>query len=619
MKKLSILLGLFIMLMSIGYGAFGQSFIISSNGLIQSADDFVYTYVSSSRTINITGYIGSSNTIMIPTKLINYPVTKVDKYAFDNKGLTNVTFQDGIKNIIFNAFSNNSLTSLVIPNTVTAIGSLAFDNNNLAIISFKGDTIPTFGQNVFYRNSLLRNICISDTTSLTAWRTALTNAGVPASVNIIQGRNGVCTDIGTGAIGEDEKLVCGTNAYQSGDICICLDEYEGDPYSLCSISLDLTCFNFSYSNTDEHNILTGYNCTNKEIVIPDKASNIIVGEIGTSAFDNLQITSIEIGSNVKKIGTYAFRNNSLKTVTIPSSVTSISQNAFTNSSLKSLIFKGNTPPIISSNAFSSNAALYKICVPSGKTSLYQTALASAGLPTSVTYYEDESKCNIIDHSFTAGDISYTCTKSTHSGSHNTTNYTFACRVTNTSTFDLANWIIDLNVPVGATLTNFWGARASILNNIITIRNNTNDTLTPNSSTNFTIVVNSSTNVEFNSSTSSGGAPVEEIETEDSITDGLSATINVTGHWSNIYACSVTITNNSGVNLLNWILDLQVPTGTTMYATWNADSVVDGNTITLTPKWNNTINNTKSISFNFQLQYTGTSFAPTVKSIRGSIS
>lgn len=617
MKKIIIIITSFIIFMSIGYGAFGQSLLISSTGFIQSVGDFVYEYKSNTRTISITGYIGSSKTIMMPSTLVNYPVTKIEKYAFDGKNLDNLTLHEGLTDIIFNAFANNNLTEIIIPSTVTSIGSLAFDNNNLEIISFKGNTVPTFGQNVFYRNSKLTNVCISDTADLNAWRTALTNAGLSTSANIIQGRNGACLDIGTGEIGTIEKLVCGTNAYQLDDECVCMENYNGDPYSVCSLQLNLTCYDVSYQQSNNYNVLTSYNCTSTDVVIPDNIGGIKVGKIDQNVFKQKGITSVDLGNSVENIGSFAFLKDSLKSLTIPSSVNVIEQQAFFGNSLRSIIFKGTTPPTIRNEAFASNAALSKICVPRGTTNAYKLALTNAGIQD-VNYYEDESKCALVEHIFTEGDITYTCNKQIWSGTNNTKNYAFACTVTNETDYDLDNWIIDLEVPDGASINSFWGARASINRNIVTIKNEASEVLRAQRNTSFTVVINSSTDVVFDETTSSGGTTEEPIPTQNAITDGVTATLTKSSGWGNYYIYSIRISNDSGVDLIDWVVEMNVPTGTTMVASWNADYEMIDDGIKLTPKWNNSIKDGNSIDFSFQLQYRGNgTFNPSIRGVRGS--
>ncbi|NSB14600.1 leucine-rich repeat domain-containing protein [Clostridium beijerinckii] len=116
------------------------------------------------------------------TKIVNYPVGKVDeKY----------TIPDGVTDIGWNAFSGGvNLKSIEIPSTVTSIGSSAFDGcKNLSSITIP-DGVIDIGIGTFYGCTNLSSITIPNTVITiehSAFQncTSLTNIVLPDSITKI--------------------------------------------------------------------------------------------------------------------------------------------------------------------------------------------------------------------------------------------------------------------------------------------------------------------------------------------------------------------------------------------------------------------------------------------------
>ncbi|MEG1288582.1 MAG: leucine-rich repeat protein, partial [Bacilli bacterium] len=369
---------------------------------IISEGDFVYDYLPYNQTVNLTGYVGASTNVIIPPLLGGYPVKIIDKYAFKGKNLVNVTIPEGVEKIAFEVFASNLLEEAIIPASVNDIGNMAFNANDLKIVSFKGDVPPKFGINVFDFNLHLVNICIPSTADEMAWKNALAGAGVNTNpmmlvnptANLIKGRTGACAKIGTGEVTGPPALNCGTNAYQEKDVCVCFDQYEGDPYVMCSLKLELTCFEFKYQGWSKYNVITGFTCDNKSVRIPELIDGIHTGKINKDAFAYKDLTEVYLNDYLKEIDMYAFRFNKLRTITIPQNVNKLVLNAFSSNLLESVVFKGSTPPLMNNNVFTENPNLKKICVPAGTTAAYQTSLTGSGVPTDAVIYEDELQCKI---------------------------------------------------------------------------------------------------------------------------------------------------------------------------------------------------------------------------------
>ncbi|MEG1351290.1 MAG: leucine-rich repeat protein, partial [Bacilli bacterium] len=388
--------------LSIGYGAFSQTLNILANANIISEGDFIYTYLPYNQSINITAYNGVATNVIVPSTLNNYPVKIIDKSSFMGKDLTNVVIPEGVETIHYGAFMNNKLKQLIIPASISSLGNEVFENNDLEIVSFKGDIPPTFGHNVFELNYHLLNVCIPSTADELVWKNALGNAGVNTNpnmlinptANLIKGRSGACAEIGTGDITGPPALQCGENAYQVDNACLCFDQYEGNPYVMCSLKLELTCFEFAYQGWSKYNVLKTYKCTKSSIIIPDLVDGIHTGKINKDTFASKGLTKVTLNNYLKIIDMYSFRFNNLRTITFLENVESILLNAFTGNNLETIVFKGKTPPKMNTNCFTENPNLKKICVPIGKTAAYTTALNGSGLPSDAVIYENQGECKI---------------------------------------------------------------------------------------------------------------------------------------------------------------------------------------------------------------------------------
>ncbi len=76
------------------------------------------TYTKDGTTsVTITGYTGTSSTVVIPATIDNIPVTRVNAGVFSK--------------------ANQNVTSVTIPASVTYIGANAFDHNKITSLDFK--------------------------------------------------------------------------------------------------------------------------------------------------------------------------------------------------------------------------------------------------------------------------------------------------------------------------------------------------------------------------------------------------------------------------------------------------------------------------------------------------
>ena len=93
-------------------------------------------------------------------------------------------------------------------------------------------------------------------------------------------------------------------------------------------SNDAAALGFKYIITDGTASITGYDGSDKKIVIPATINGCKVTSIADGAFENSKLTDVIISDGIERIGWFAFGNcSALKSITIPSSVTSIGYGA----------------------------------------------------------------------------------------------------------------------------------------------------------------------------------------------------------------------------------------------------------------------------------------------------
>jgi hypothetical protein len=99
--------------------------------------------------------------------------------------------------------------------------------------------------------------------------------------------------------------------------------------------------------------IANYKGSSRNVVIPSKMGQWPVTSIGSSAFEDNELTSVTIPNSVTSIGSSAFEDSELTSVTIPNSVTYIGSNAFYDNELTSVTIP-NSVTSIGGGAFSSN-------------------------------------------------------------------------------------------------------------------------------------------------------------------------------------------------------------------------------------------------------------------------
>ena len=268
----------------------------------EGESDYTYNALDDG-TIEITGYSGSAENIVIPAQIDGKSVTRIGNNAFEKSSAKEIVIPDSVTEIGSQAFSGcGKLTGVSIPNSVTTIRDRAFfDCNSLASITIP-DSVTDIELQAFCNCTSLKSVTI------------------PASV----------TDIGDEAFGYyfndiDELEIKKVDGFKINYV----KNTYGHYYATKNGFSDEDCL-FTNELNDGTLEISKYVGNSATYEIPGEIDGKKVIRIGNSAFiDCTELTSVTIPDGVTDIRWRAFYNCvSLKSVTIPKSVTYIDNYAF---------------------------------------------------------------------------------------------------------------------------------------------------------------------------------------------------------------------------------------------------------------------------------------------------
>lgn len=296
-------------------------------------------YVLSENEIRIVGCDAEAQgAIDIPAEIDGFPVTVIDKSAFENcTGVTSISIPSTVNRIYSYAFSKSGITEITIPEGIEVLAEWTFSRcSDLADVTLP-TTLKTIERNAFTRCEALESIEIpASVETIGDWafsHSGLKSVVVPDGITVLNGTFTNC-DLVT-AILPESLTVIGPSTFFS---CIYLKKINL-PESLTVIG-DRA---FSYCKK-----LT-------EINIPST-----VTQIGMGAFSDCIALSdrLTLPDLLTEIPSGAFKKCGFDQVVIPSGVTTISADAFSEcTALKSLFFYGTEAEWDAVNIESGNESL----------------------------------------------------------------------------------------------------------------------------------------------------------------------------------------------------------------------------------------------------------------------
>lgn len=249
------------------------------------------------KTVTITKYTGTESTVILPSKISSWPVTKIGEDAFQD---------------------NTTITSVTIPASVTEIGSNAFAGcTNLTSVNYEGDW-----SNLTIQSG---NPAVQDAANeqLFDFEFILNNTAV-----IVNSYNGTAADVTIPSRYKGKPVTAINNAVFPNSAVTSVtipDSITSIPDAAFVNCSQLT--NISIPNSVTYIGFSAFSsCTSlKSITLPSSLS-FISGSLFSGCS---QLTTIHIPDSVSSIGSYAFYNcGELETIRIPVSVTFIRDFAF---------------------------------------------------------------------------------------------------------------------------------------------------------------------------------------------------------------------------------------------------------------------------------------------------
>jgi uncharacterized repeat protein (TIGR02543 family) len=395
--------------------------VVSSKNYAQTTitvDDVTFDAVNGI----IEGYSGSATDIIIPESFTvnetEVTITEIQYYAFQNKGLTNVSFPNTITSIGFLAFYNNSLTSVSLPTSLTELGNGAFTKNAITEIDGEASDGIFFGLDENGDEDNTQIVCYGGTATdidfIPSTVTSIqSNAFKNCSLTSVDIPDGVET-ISSSAF-EDNELT--SLVLPNSITLISSSAFKSNLLSSVTLSESLT--NIAYYAFEDNQLTS--------IVIPEGVTTIqndafednlltsvslpsSLTEIYMGAFKNNALTSISLPSQLEEIGSNAFYGNSLTSITIPASVTVLNTYAFSTNTLSSVTFEANSNiSTIGSHVFYGNTSLSSIEMPTHADDLFDSYVDGDGTEyqagESISVYTTSYRAKIVS-TLTADDVTF---------------------------------------------------------------------------------------------------------------------------------------------------------------------------------------------------------------------
>ncbi len=341
----------------------------------QSGD---FTYEVGGSTVTITGYTGTSGTVVVPPTIDGMPVTGIGYYAFGGSSaiLISLTLPETLTSIGTNAFTSCwRLTSLTLPDRVTNISREAFSwcrgVTNVAI----GMHVASIGEQAFNGCTALTDVTLpSSVTSI--GEQAFSTCSVLARITVDEHNANYIDKEGVLLNREQTTLLqCPGGKIGSFDVPSTVTNILHSAFVLCR---GLTNITLPDSLISIGPWAFAWCSGLTSIAVPN--GTIDIGVAGFYACTG--ITNIALPSSVISMGEEVFGYcYGLQHITLPNSLLAIPDYAFMGCTGLTMVIVGDHVAAIGSRAFQGCTGLTSLCFAGNRPKLWDEVFKWAHIPT----------------------------------------------------------------------------------------------------------------------------------------------------------------------------------------------------------------------------------------------
>ncbi|MEM6720429.1 MAG: leucine-rich repeat protein [Bacteroidota bacterium] len=381
-----------------------------------------------------TGVLTIGRSAFLNNVLTNVTITNtvqtIETDAFRNNQLTSINLPSSLTTLGAGAFRNNQLTSIVIPDGVTVINSVTFRDNNLTSVTLPAN-LQTIRNDAFRNNELTSINFPASLTELQGFafrNNQLTSVTIPPNITSIQVNTfsgNQLTDITIPAnITSIENSAFANNPLNT------ITADSATPATITSSSFGTRSTVNLFIIPDQQSVIddytavgwTGFGSINGEFQIGARFTegdlqyevtsvnpNIVkvLNRVTSAQTITIPATIVEsfsnISFNVTTIEDAAFQNTDITTVTIGTNIETIGNNAFQGASLTAVNAQGTTPATITASSFGDRSTI-ALTLPNGT----ETAYEAAGW-TGFLSVNGQLSNGALGSNFTDNDITYEIT------------------------------------------------------------------------------------------------------------------------------------------------------------------------------------------------------------------